>query len=265
MGQNKEYQIKYQQAKELYLQGKLSLTEICKSLKMDRGTFSKNLKKDGVDIINRQNEVKFNENFFQTINSEESAYWLGFLYADGAISLKDNNIEISLQSSDVKHLEKFKKSLGFFEDKHIYCDNIRCRFYFRNKKMKEDLIRLGCTPQKSLTLKFPSEDIVPNDYLFDFLRGYIDGDGSIMIGQNSKGEYCKPRLNILGTKEFLQGLLERTDWNQMSIRQTGSKAFCIEWGGYSYIHYLHALYKNANIYLDRKYEKYLTLCQVCRS
>lgn len=265
MGQSKEYQQKYQQAKDLYLQGQLSLTEICKRLKIDRGTFSKNLKKDGINIINKQNEVKFNENFFQIINSEESAYWLGFLYADGAISLKGNNIEVSLQSSDINHLEKFKNSLGFSEDKHIYCDNVRCRFYFRNKKIKEDLIKLGCAPQKSLTLQFPNEDIVPNNYLFDFLRGYVDGDGSIMIGQNSKGEYCKPRINILGTEAFLQGLIKRTGWNQATIRQTQSKAFSVEWGGYLYMDYLHSLYKNANIYLNRKYEKYLTLCQVCRS
>lgn len=27
----------------------------------------------------------FNENFFEKINNELSAYWLGFLYADGCI------------------------------------------------------------------------------------------------------------------------------------------------------------------------------------
>ena len=73
MGQYKGYQEKYLLAKEKYLNGE-SLTSISKQLKIDRATLSQNLKKDNVEVINFQNITKFNENFFETIDTEEKAY-----------------------------------------------------------------------------------------------------------------------------------------------------------------------------------------------
>lgn len=73
MGQYKEYQEKYLLAKEKYLNGE-SLTSISKQLKIDRATLSRNLKKDNVEVLNSQNIAKFNENFFETIDTEEKAY-----------------------------------------------------------------------------------------------------------------------------------------------------------------------------------------------
>lgn len=259
MGQYKEYQEKYLLAKEKYLNGE-SLTSISKQLKIDRATLSRNLKKDNVEVLNSQNIAKFNENFFEIIDTEEKAYWLGFLYADGSIGDKNNNIEISLQSSDYHHLEKFNESIDGASDKHIYRDEIRCRICYSNKKTKNDLIKLGCTPKKSLTLTFPSKEQVPDEFLYDFIRGYVDGDGSVMI--NTRG--TNGRLSLLGTKEFIEGLLERTGWKPMTI-QHPSGVYSIEWGGQYNINYLNQLYANANIYLDRKYQKYLEILSVCRS
>lgn len=258
MGQSNEYKIKYQQAKELYLQG-LSLTKIAKQLHIDRGTLSNNLKAENIEVINKQNITKFNENYFDVIDTEEKAYWLGFLYADGAISSGDRNtVEVSLKSSDIEHLKKFRKALGFNEDKNIYRDEIRCRFNFSNKHVKETLIKLGCTPQKSLTLIFPNEQQVPLELLYDFLRGYIDGDGSVMIAKDHNGDYNKPRLSVLGTQQFLESMVQKTGWRNNKI-QNPSNAYSIDWNGRYVMEYLDQLYSNATIYLDRKYEKYLTL------
>ena len=58
----------------------------------------------------------YNENYFKIIDSEEKAYWLGFLYADGCITrfyrnekLKSMSLELTLQSNDIEHLKKFLK------------------------------------------------------------------------------------------------------------------------------------------------------------
>lgn len=262
MGQSKEYKKKYEIAKNMYLLEGKSLTQISKELSMDRGSLANNFKVEGIKVINKQNITKFNEKYFDVIDCEEKAYQLGFLYADGAISSTNNTIEISLQSKDYNHLVKLKCSLGFEEDKHIFKDDIRCRLSFGNKHLKESLIKLGCTEKKSLTLNFPTEEQVPNKYLYDFIRGYVDGDGSVMIGKNHLGKYVKPRLSILGTYNFLTTLLEKTQWRQVKI-QHPSNAYCIEWGGEYVMDYLNLLYSNANIYLDRKYEKYLKLVH-CR-
>lgn len=262
MSQSNEYKEKYQLAKQMYLEGK-SLTQIGKELHMDRGKLSTNLKADNIIVVNKQNITKFNENFFDEIDTEEKAYWLGFLYADGAISSSRNTIELSLKSTDIHHLEKFRDALGFSKDKHIFQDDIRCRIEITNKHLKQSLIKLGCVPRKSLVLTFPSQEILPQKFLYDFIRGYIDGDGSVMIGKNHRNEYVKPRLSILGTKVFLEELLVRTNWKKAKIQQP-SNAYCVEWGGNYVLDYLDQLYANATIYLDRKYQKYLTL-KNCRS
>lgn len=258
MAQSNEYKIKYEIAKKMYLEQEKSLTQIGKELGLDRAKLSNNLKKDGIEIINRQNITKFDETFFDIIDTEEKAYWLGFLYADGCVYKNNNNIELSLQTFDIKHLEKFRKSLCFDKNKHIFQDNKRCRIVFANKHMKNSLIKQGCYPNKSLFLTFPDEDILPNNLLFDFIRGYIDGDGSVMIGKNHRNEYTIPRLSILGTKEFLTELLNKTNWRICKI-QHPSNIYSVEWSGKYVMEYLNQLYSKATIYLDRKYKKYLML------
>ena len=49
----------------------------------------------------------YNEDYFKVIDSEDKAYWLGFISADGSVSKDAYHIRISLSSIDIKHLEKF--------------------------------------------------------------------------------------------------------------------------------------------------------------
>lgn len=249
MGKPNRYYEKYEKAKSLYSQG-VSLTKISKELKMDRGTLSKNLKSEGIKIVNRQNLSRVNENIFEIIDTEEKAYWLGFFYADGYVG-DDNTIEVSLKSSDLNHLIKLKEFLNWSGE--VYCNEVRCRLSFRSKKMKEDLIKLGCVPRKSLILTFPTYDIVPLHLMKHFIRGYVDGDGSIGIRKNGKAF----RFSILGTQEFLLGLLEHTKWKPLKI-QKPSNIYTIEWSADYVKEYLDYLYKNSKIYLDRKYNVYLS-------
>ena len=53
---------------------------------------------------------KYNENFFEKIDSPRKAYWLGFLYADGCIldQRKSKILEITLSKNDKNHLQKLK-------------------------------------------------------------------------------------------------------------------------------------------------------------
>ena len=81
---------------------------------MSRSRLSKKFKTEGIEIIHPQNYTKFNDTIFESIDTEEKAYWLGFLYADGSISSTNNTIELSLKSSDINHLIKFKYFLVMF-------------------------------------------------------------------------------------------------------------------------------------------------------
>lgn len=259
-----EYLSKYYKAKELVLNKRYSLTKASKIVGIDRRSLSNCLKEEGYEVVNYQNITKFNENMFDKIDTEEKAYWLGFLYADGYVESDENIIELSLKSSDIHHLEKFRDFLKFDKTKHIFKDNIRCRLSFRNKHMKQSLIKLGCTPRKSLAITFPSFEQVP-DYLHKhFIRGYIDGDGSVMFNT----EHTSGRLSILGTYNMLDGIVKATGWKRNKISQyQDENVYSVEWSGYYVSDYLDYLYKDALVYLDRKYDKYLQIKNMtnCRS
>lgn len=81
----------------MFNEGK-SITEIATILDVDRHTVARHL----VD------KSKYNENCFSTITAE-SAYWLGFMYADGYVGSTRNTVGISLMKSDFNHLQKFSK------------------------------------------------------------------------------------------------------------------------------------------------------------
>lgn len=250
------YQEKYVLAKKMYLEEKKSLTEISKILGIDRGSLSKNLKKDGVKIINRQNTNSRNSSVFEKIDTEEKAYWLGFLYADGYVSSNTNNIELALKESDKGHIEKFKKFIGGnnkISKKTVVLNGNKYNAYricFRDKKMKRDLIKKGCVPNKSLILKFPNNNIVPYHLMKHFLRGYWDGDGSLIFTNKTY------RISVISTKDFIKGMLNFTGWKSYALQEEG-EAYRWECNHSGKIpNMIDLMYKDANIYLDRKYKKY---------
>lgn len=59
---------------------------------------------------------------FENIDTEEKAYWLGFLYADGCVGSKESKVELSLAEKDLRHMEKFRSFIGI-ENKISYRPN----------------------------------------------------------------------------------------------------------------------------------------------
>ena len=136
---------------------------------------------------------------FEIIDTEEKAYWLGFLYADGSVSSTDNRIELGLAEKDLNHIEKFKEFIGI-PNKISYRPQTKSyRYSFKSIPCKEDLIKHGCVPKKSLILKFPTEEQVPEHLIRHFIRGYFDGDGWF-----SNTSSCF-QVGIIGTEDFIRG------------------------------------------------------------
>ena len=91
-----------------------SIPKLSDKYGLNRKTITKYLKERNIEITNTHGKVPFNEEFFDNINTEEKAYWLGFLYADGYISSKDFRIGLSISIKDIEHLEKIWKILELF-------------------------------------------------------------------------------------------------------------------------------------------------------
>lgn len=248
---------RYKEVIDRYQKEHISLTRLAKEYKHDRNKIARELKKLGIDVVNRWNATKFDDCVFDSIDTEEKAYWLGFLYADGCVSdgTRTNNIELSLKLSDKDHLEKFKRFLK--TPKEVQTDSFRCRLTVTSVYLRKRLIEIGCTPRKSLTLKFPSMEIFKDESLIKhFVRGYVDGDGCLSL---IKGWY--PTVSILGTTNFLNSLqkdigIEKTRKLRKNDYKSESDTMVLSFVGKSAISFTKYLYEDSSIYLDRKYKKY---------
>lgn len=237
----------------------ISLTEMGKRENIDRRTLSKHFKELGIKIVNKQNRSKFNEHIFDQIDSEEKAYWLGFIFADGYISsspLRENvksiyQFELALGLKDQEHLEKFKKFMEY--EKDLIVDSYRCRFVLSNKHFWTILNNLGCTPNKSLTLEFPN---IPEDLIRHFIRGYFDGDGCITRYVNIKT--VSPHIELLGTKAMLDNVVKHSNTSAEIKHDSrhSEKTLFLEWNKEQGIKFINYLYQDCSIYLNRKYELY---------
>lgn len=104
----------YEEAEKLFLEGKTYIA-IAKELGVGKKSVSHWIRKAGhkTDPKNVRNTkplrtYSLDENVFEVVDTEEKAYWLGFLYADGYVSDAKNDIEIGLAEKDAAHLEKAK-------------------------------------------------------------------------------------------------------------------------------------------------------------
>ena len=250
---------------ESYNQGK-SLAEICNIFNIKAPeTIRRVLKKNGVKVVGFRNKFPLNENYFENIDSNEKAYWLGMLYADGNISNYDNEVALSLK--DKEHVEKFKEAIGAINHHIIHIvDNrwkSKChiyKVYFKCSKLKQDLIKWGCIPNKSQQIvSIPN---IKQEYFSHFIRGYFDGDGSIHIG--NKNNY---RISFVGTYDFLKEIQHVLNVSTKIVQNggTNNKSFVFQvMGNQQIYHIMNYLYTDAtySTVLIRKYNKYQDLCSV---
>ena len=251
--------------KELVKQGK-SGKQISEILNLSYTTMHRKLRKLNINLPNYHNELKFNNTVFDSIDNEEKAYWLGFLYADGSVSANNNSVELSLKGEDISHLEKFKTFLNSKNSVKLgiaKCGNktySRCRFNASDKHFHDKLIELGCIPNKSLILKFPDINIFASQELIPhFIRGYVDGDGCLTYTKTGRLV-----VEIIGTKEFLSTIVDRyskifTPALHKDKRHLESNTYFISCACNKADEFATLLYANANIYLDRKYDRFAVL------
>jgi hypothetical protein len=253
---------------DLYKSG-LSSIKVIEITGIGIGKLATSLKKRGLTRSNKINSRKYNVNhdFFNKIDNEYKAYWLGFIYADGYISKRketEKKLGIALGIKDICHLETFKKHINATYPINIYKSKSfggveieYCRLLMSSGQLFDNLVAKGVFEKKTFILKFPDESIVPKELQNHFIRGYFDGDGSFKKNNNFYA------FDLCGTKEFLlkcqeilgkQAKLQKRhkdDKNNFSF-SIGGRRQAKKAGDY--------LYENATVYLDRKYTRYKEMC-----
>jgi hypothetical protein len=154
-----------------YLSGK-NQKEIANQLNTYNTSIRRVLLRNGIPLISSSERWSNRTNIFDNM-SEEAQYWIGFLAADGGIHSKSNRILLGSSEKDYKHLELYSKFVKA-PIKRIYNKVYKIyevRVGFRDKAIKDFLVKIGITPNKSKTLKL---NIPLNRHI---LRGVFDGDG----------------------------------------------------------------------------------------
>lgn len=244
---------KLEEAVNLYQSG-LSIIKVTQQLNMGEKTLSKYLKYLNIDIRDRRkhrNDLSYDKSYFNKIDTEEKAYWYGFIMADGSLwDGKSPHLCIEVNGIDYHHLEKFRDSIKSNHDIAFRKKRNMCRIEVCSKEIAEDLKILGCVSNKTEN-GFINLDKLPLDLIRHFLRGYLDGDGYI----------DKTRYRVIYTvKSFiivnqLQEMFSKFDINMDILPDKTYFRLKTERKNIFY-KILKLLYSDSNIYLDRKFEIY---------
>lgn len=209
-----------------------------------------------------------NENFFSSW-SDAMAYVLGVIYTDGNLSYtkaphaKKEYLRFSVAQKEPELLEKIlllldadypiRKKSNIVNNRKIEINY----FEIQNESLCKDLIHIGVTPKKSLTIKFPT---IPNEFIRHFIRGCWDGDGS--ISKSSTSNTYRASF-VSGSYHFVFHLINYLKYEGFEVKpykvEKKNPIFYFKIDGNKQVSKLfHYLYDSVSpkMYLDRKYKKF---------
>lgn len=206
----------------------------------------------------------YDKNYFKNINSEEKAYFLGLLFADGNVFKK--TMSISLQEQDKNILEQFKNSIKYtgplLINNKLGNRQPQFRLSITSKSLAIDLGLHGICKNKAFHILFPK--YISEKLFRHFIRGYFDGDGCIYTNP-TKNDYL---ISMIGPKLFLEdiqkilidnlGLSQTKLYNPKNCKETDLHTLTYQ-GKKNVLKIGQFLYQDASCFIHRKYDKYLTI------
>lgn len=235
---------------------------IAKDLCLAGTTVCKILKNNNIEIRPSEENKKIyktqDQNYFENIDNKRKAYFLGLMYSDGNVHKDNNDMKILLLEKDEKVLSEMSKDIYGFEKLNRWETSKNTKmttFSFYSPKLKEDLIKNGCMPNKSFKIRLPT--FLNDELMGHFIRGMFDGDGCCSCNKDMTGCSMKITTNI----DFANDLINYLDKFEISsgiryYKNTKAVDICVHRRA-SVIKFGNLIYKDCeNLYLDRKKEKF---------
>jgi hypothetical protein len=251
---------KSKQIKQLYLLG-IPCRQIGTLIKYDEQAVRRLLKSMGVLRNTKPYQKCINHNWLDTVDTEEKAYFLGLLAADGW--LDRNSLFISLQQADRELLEALQSRIvPFIPLAHYKAGRMNVddsvRLVITSQRWRCRCEELGITPKKSLSMPNVCKNI-PLDVRNHFVRGYFDGDGTVGVYWNKRLKKKFARVSFLGTKEFLTGVHSAIELpvGTVTIRPPEKIHRLTYSGKKRLLEISEYLYKDATIFLPRKRKRFV--------
>ena len=247
------------------------MKDTCNKFGITQSGLNKFMQKRSITYYsNKGRKNFFDKDFFKKIDTQEKAYWFGFLYADGSIyksnkyDKEPNRVKVNISNKDIELLENFlidlnaknikiktyKPSPDTFSDSLMSTINLNSIDMCRN--MVNNGFRLLSTQASPDVFNY-----IPKKLTRHFIRGYFDGDGSINI--NKTVSFSGQKSFLLKIQEILKGnnidLTKIYTYNdkrkdlsfnlKISTRENQTKKM------YDY------LYTDAKRFLKRKHDRFL--------
>lgn len=245
-----------EQAVALYSQG-LLIREVAELLSLKPSTVRSWISKAGISRHRGPASGVVNEDYFDYIDTEDKAYWLGWLMADSCISVYNGQYSLKIHIA-IKDRILIDTFLRFIRSSNKPCikQYRGCTSYYvslTSRHMVEALIRHGVVQSKSARCSIPD---IPQDLVRHFVRGYFDGDGTIETHGKQR------RAGITGHPLLLEQILDMIIQSHPLERcpkiypSTGTSYFLIS-RRHDLEMFYDYLYGDATIWLPRKRDAFV--------
>lgn len=237
----------------------MTIQSVADKFELSKPTVSKILKEKNCEIYKKAQvyNPEMKEDYFETIDTEYKAYFLGYLITDGCvhepIDGRQSSISLSIKSEDDYILYKLKEEIKLNTD--VVKDKRGCStIAMRSDKIASDLKKFGIVPNKTELTFFPILD--KKDLMPHLIRGMIDGDGCVRSTVNKHNKHVHV-IDICGTPEVVKGMIDFI-YDELNINSSKiyhyTETFCqSKWQNINSFFTLgDYIYKNSHIHLERK-------------
>lgn len=240
-----------------------------KELNVYYKTLLNHLSKHPEKTIGRKGKKRIDSKYFNKIDTERKAYWLGFLTADGYLSSK-GTLELTLAEKDFEHIKLFKKDLKSEHSisvKKNYLNGKEFKQYrisFTDEEIASDLYKYGLNNRKTFNAYIPLE-YIPQHLIKHYIRGLFDGDGSVYsAGDNRINVTIASTASIVMGNNLISCLFDNDISATYTIdRRTNNNLYNININKTREIQRLFKwMYSDATIYLERKYNRFAVSGQI---
>jgi len=253
---------------QMYQIEMLSTPEIAKRIGCAKATCARILKREGIALRHRHElrthytgaprKYSLDESYFDAVDTEEKAYWLGFLSADGSVT-KQKVISLALAIVDRSHVEKFAVAVGSTSPVKITAPKISfigsqkiatgeiAALRLNSSKMTRALRELGLHSNKTYDLQ-PWQG--REDLMRHYWRGMVDGDGWVRKMKN--GNWA---IGLVGTLPIVQGFISfaKTVCGARVTPYQSGNVWTVQFAGMEHVgHLVNALYGQSCVALERK-------------
>lgn len=255
------------QAVQEHINGAL-LKDVCEKYSISDATIYKYMKQHSIVYRNGHGrKYHCNESFFHTIDTEEKAYWLGFILGDGCVAYSDkscsspNRLTLNLSQRDRCQLENFNQAIesNFLITDYIpkgsYSDHPMSRLCINSIEMCKDLISHGCVSNKTRKLSFPYSS-TPDNLYCHCIRGIFDADGSISEGYSPTFSITKYIPFLLQLQDILESEGIAIDGKIYTYKDRAESIGDLRYYGKTNVYNIAVyMYSQAHIFLQRKCDK----------